>query len=121
MVARSLLSFFFGEGGGDLIGFCVRAKTNAPFPSLERVIFWFCSEDKITSFQEEKKKFCCSVILSMSIARLNVGNHCRHESQPVTEKSGQVRGFLEILALGEVKLEERAGKNHSRPQSLLGA
>ena len=53
----------------------------------------------------------------MYIPRLSVGNHCRHESQPVTEKSGQVRGFLEILALREVRLEERAGKNHSRPQS----
>ena len=53
----------------------------------------------------------------MYIPRLNVGNHYRHESQPVTEKSDQVRGFLEILALREVRLEERAGKNHSRLQS----
>ena len=57
-VARSLLSLSFGEGG-----------------DLDGVIFRFCSEDKITSFQEEKKKVYSSAILSMSIARLNVGNH----------------------------------------------
>ena len=111
-----LFSSSIGEGG-DLIGFCVRAKTNTPFLSLERVSFPFCSEDKITSFQEEKNKFCFSVILSMYIARLNFGNHCRHESQPMTEKSDQVRGFLEILALREVRKEERAGeKSFSSPE-----
>ena len=53
----------------------------------------------------------------MPIARLNVGNHCCHESQPATEKSDQVRGFLEILALREVRKEERAGeKSFSSPE-----
>ena len=53
----------------------------------------------------------------MYIARLNFGNHCRHESQPMTEKSDQVRGFLEILALREVRKEERAGeKSFSSPE-----
>ena len=45
----------------------------------------------------------------MSIARLNVGYHCCHESQPATEKSDQVCGLLEILALREVRKEERGG------------
>ena len=110
-------TFFLLRGGGDLRGFCVRAKTNAPSLSLERVIFPFCSEDKITFFQEEKKKVCCSVILSMPIARLNVGYHCCHESQPATEKSDQVCGLLEILALREVRKEERTGeKSFSSPE-----
>ena len=54
----------------------------------------------------------------MYIARLNFGNHCRHENQPMTEKSDQVRGFLEILALREVRKEERAGeKSFSSPRA----
>ena len=53
----------------------------------------------------------------MPIARLNVGYDCCHESQPATEKSDQVCGLLAILALREVRKEERAGeKSFSSPE-----
>ena len=57
----------------------------------------------------------------MPIPRLNVGYHCCHASQPATEKSDQVCGLLEILALREVRKEERAGeKSFSSPEPPQG-